>query len=628
MMKRPYPELAETVKRVAQRDREGRSELLRHDRRGAQSHRRVFDEMRQRQSRDASTAAVAAELYQTYGVPPELLEQMAAEEGFTFDWAGYQNAMQVHSQVSGGEQNRLFQTGPLETLKEALRETPFIGYETTTCEAVVKGIISGDGRGDEDDGMLLPKTTAATGAERQPLRLILSQTPFYAESGGQVGDIGTISGEGFEFEVTDTQKHAGLIVHHGHLISGEVTENATCTATVNSERRDALRRAHSATHILHYALQRNVGTHAQQQGSKVDADWLRFDFSHQKALSDETLAEITRDVISQVQADESVQCQTVSLADARKAGAMMLFGEKYPDPVRMVSMGTFSRELCGGTHLDRTGQVGSFELIAEESVSAGTRRVIALTGKKAEEYRGKISEVVAQACQLLGCSAQRLSESAAALVADVRAIKKDIAAGKASSQRSGSQPTSAAPPADSPGAPSETQYAAAKAQLRDAARALNVSPLDVAARIEAMQQERARLLEDLAKATAGGELSAADLLESGEPVGDAIVVVAQTPGGNANLMRGWIDTIRKLSPSPVAVLLGTAQDDKVVLVGGLSRALVDRGLSAGTWVGTAATAVGGGGGGRPDLAQAGGKDPEKLPEALAAARDQMKAWLQ
>src|SRR5690606_18824298 len=157
----------------------------------------------------------------------------------------------------------------------------------------------------------------------------------------------------------------------------------------------------------------------------------------------------------------------------------------------MVSMGTFSRELCGGTHLDRTGEVGSFELIAEESVSAGTRRVIALTGKKAEEYRGKISEVVAQACQLLGCSAQRLAESAAALVADVRAIKKEIAAGKASSQRSGgTQPTLAANTAD---APSEAQYAAAKAQLRDAARALNVSPLDVAARIEAMQQERARL---------------------------------------------------------------------------------------------------------------------------------------
>lgn len=624
-MKSQYPELSETVPRVADVIKSEEERFFATIDVGLDRIEKLFNEMRSNHTLLVDGGR-AAEMYTSYGVPPELLQQMAAEEGFTFDWDGYQSAMQVHSQISGGEQNRLFQTGPLETLKEALRETPFVGYDHTTYPTVVKGIITGDGRGDEDDGMLLSETVATPGPEHQPLRLVLRETPFYAESGGQVGDIGTISGDGFEFAVTDTQKHAGLIVHHGHLVSGKVSENAACTATVDSERRDALRRAHSATHILHYALQRNVGSHAQQQGSKVDADWLRFDFSHQKALSDETLAEITRDVISRVQADEPVQCQTVSLADARKAGAMMLFGEKYPDPVRMVSMGTFSRELCGGTHLDHTGQVGSFELIAEESVSAGTRRVVALTGKKAEEYRGKILEVVAQACRLLGCNSQRLAESTAALVADVRAIKKEIAAGKASTQRSANPAPAGA--VNSIEAPSEAEYAAAKAQLRDAARTLNVTPLDVATRIEALQQERTRLLDELAKATAGGELSPADLLASGEAVGDAIVVVAQTPGGNANLMRGWIDTIRKLSKSPVAVLLGAAQGDKVVLVGGLSHGLVDRGLSAGTWVGSAATAVGGGGGGRPDLAQAGGKDPEKLPDALAAAKEQMKAWLQ
>lgn len=633
-MKAAYPELSETVPRVADVIKSEEERFFATIDVGLDRIDRLFDQMR-----SGNTLIVdggrAAELYTSYGVPPELLQQMAAEEGFTFDWAGYQAAMQTHSEISGGEQNKLFQTGPLETLKEVLRETPFVGYEQVSCEAVVKGIIGGDGRGEEDEGLLLSQVKAAPGPQQQPLRVILSQTPFYGESGGQVGDVGTISGDGFEFRVTDTQKHAGLVVHHGYLVSGQIKENARCTATVDVQRRDALRRAHSATHILHYALQRHVGTHAQQQGSKVDADWLRFDFSHQKALSDETIAEITRDVIAQVQADEPIAYQSVSLADARKAGAMMLFGEKYPDPVRMVSMGTFSRELCGGTHLDRTGEVGAFELIAEESVSAGTRRVIALTGTKAQEYRGKILEVVARACELLGCSPARLSDQAAALVADVRSIKKEIAAGKAGEHpKMGAAASGAAAAAaaaqsqSSESQSSESQYAAAKAQLRDAARALHVAPVDVASRIEAMLQERARLLEDLAKATAGGEISAADLLAGGETVGDSILIVAQTPGGNANLMRGWIDTIRKVSQSPVAVLLASVQDDKVILVGGLSRPLVDRGLSAGTWVGTAAAAVGGGGGGRPDLAQAGGKDPVRLPDALDAAKTQMRAWLQ
>lgn len=624
-MKSPYPELSETIPRVAEVIRAEEQRFFATIDVGLERIERLFGQMGS--EGDATVdGGRAAELYTSFGVPPELLQQLAAERGFAFDWDGYQAAMQTHAEVSGGEQARLFQTGPLETLKEAIRETPFVGYERTSCQAVVKGIIFGDGHGDEDEGMLLSHITEAdlakglpSGSGHAPLRVVLSETPFYAESGGQVGDTGTIVGDDFRFEVTDTQRHGGLVVHHGHLLSGTLHDNVSCTATVDTARRNALRRAHSATHILHHALQRNLGKHAQQQGSKVDADWLRFDFSQPHAIGEETLAKIVADVTAKVADDEPIGCQIVSLAEARRAGAMMLFGEKYPDPVRMVSMGEFSRELCGGTHLDATGQVGPFELIAEESVSAGTRRVIALTGDKARQYRNSILDVVAAACNKLGCAPERLTERVAQLVADVRAIKKDIAAGIATERPAF---TSAAPVPTTP-----IDYSLAKSQLRETARSLNVAPIDVADRIGVLLDERDKLLTGLQELASGGQISADDLLAQGEVVGDVIVVVAETPGGNPNRMRGWIDTIRKLSDSPVAVLLASAQDDKVLLVGGLSRALVDRGLSAGTWVGDAARAVGGGGGGRPDLAQAGGKDVAKLPEALQAARAQMRGWL-
>ncbi len=624
-MKSPFPELSETIPRVAEVIRAEEQRFFSTIDVGLDRIEKLFGQMG---SDGVATVdgGRAAELYTSFGVPPELLQQLAAERGFTFDWNGYQSAMQTHAEVSGGEQARLFQTGPLETLKEAIRETPFRGYEQTSCQSVVKGIIFGDGQGDEDQGMLLSHVTETdlakdrpSGSGHAPLRLVLSETPFYAESGGQVGDTGTIEGDDFRFAVTDTQRHGGLIVHHGHLLSGKLHDNVACTATVDVARRDALRRAHSATHILHHALQRNLGKHAQQQGSKVDADWLRFDFSQPHAIGDETLAKIVADVTAKVADDEPIGCQIVSLAEARRAGAMMLFGEKYPDPVRMVSMGEFSRELCGGTHLDATGQIGSFELIAEESVSAGTRRVIALTGDKARQYRDSILDVVKAACANLGCSAERLTEKVSQLVADVRAIKKDIAAGK-TGERQALSPVSPAPA-------TAIDYSLAKSQLREAARFLNVAPIDVADRIGVLFDEREKLLTELRDLASGGQLSAADLLAQGEVVGDVVVVVADTPGGNPNLMRGWIDTIRKSSDSPVAVLLASTQDGKVLLVGGLSRALVDRGLSAGTWVGDAARAVGGGGGGRPDLAQAGGKDLAKLPEALQAAKAQMRTWL-
>ncbi|GAA4464881.1 alanine--tRNA ligase [Novipirellula rosea] len=612
----PYPELSETTKRVADVIEAEEKAFFGTIDGGMKRIGQLFEQMR-----DEAAVMVpgeeAAELNTTYGVPPELLQTLSAEQNFTFDWAGYRDAMHEHSIKSGAGQKELFQTGPLETLKEALRETPFLGYETIEATATVKGIITGVG-GKDDEGQLLSHLDRASDAE---LRLVLNHSPFYGESGGQVGDVGVIKCDKFEFQVIDTQRHAGLIVHHGKLTRGEIHEGDECTAIVDSAQRDALCRAHSATHILHYALHKNVGDHAQQQGSKVEADRLRFDFTNQHAIDDDVLVQIEKDVWTQIDAAQPIEWKTVPLADARTAGAMMLFGEKYPDPVRMVSMGEFSKELCGGTHLTNTKQVQAFELVVEESVSAGTRRIEALTGDRAEAHRVQTRELLEKVAKTLGCPWEHAVAATKQLFTEVRQLKKELSAGKPVEHSETFVVKKPESPTDT------TDYNAIRSAVRDITRRLNVSIDDVVTRLEALLADRSNLVKQLREVTAGGKLSADDLISGAESVGDSMLIVAETPGANPNVMRGWIDQIRKKSDKPTAVLLASVQGDKVLLVGGISRELVDRGVKAGEWVGAAATVVGGGGGGRPDMAQAGGKDPEKLPEALEQAKVSMRQSL-
>ncbi len=610
----PYPELRDTVERVMGVIRNEELAFFSTIDAGLERIHKIFDGMKS-SGRAMVAGEEAAELYQTFGVPPELLQNLAAEHNYTFDREGFDRAMEEHGRISGGQRMELFQTGPLETLKESLRESEFLGYETTKAEVTVRGIITGEGK-DGDNGTLMSHLQADSDA---PLRLVLDRSPFYGESGGQVGDSGRIHGPEFEFEVQDTKKHAGLIVHHGRLLRGTVRDGSVATAEVDTHRRDAIRRAHSATHILHYALQKNIGRHAQQQGSKVEADQLRFDFTNQEAINDQVLAKIEADVNERVQAGEQIQWHTVSLADARKAGAMMLFGEKYPDPVRMVSMGEFSRELCGGTHLTNTKQVEVFELVTEEGVSAATRRVIALTGPKAVDHRKHVVAAVTQASQLLGCAPESLADSAAALADEVKQLKKQLSAGKqveVAARKTGK------------GTTSTPEYDVARRQLRDAARRLNIGMFDVPQRMQALLNDRAEVAKQLAELSTGGDDVAETLLGQGKEVGGVVVIVAEAPNANPNLMRGWIDQIRQQSKQPTAVLLaGAAAADKVVVVAGLSRDVVAKGLSAGDWVGVAAKVMGGGGGGRPDMAQAGGRDASKLADALSAANEFIRGKL-
>ena len=613
----PYPDLMQTTKRVSEVIEAEEKAFFGTIDGGMKRIEQLFSEMR-----EASAVMVpgdaAAELNSTYGVPPELVQTLSAEQNFTFDWHGYREAMDQHAKDSGRGQRELFQTGPLETLKEALRETPFVGFETTEAVATVKGIITGAGGKGEDDGQLLSQINRPADA---PMRLVLSESPFYGESGGQVGDSGVIRGENFEFKVKDTQRHAGLIVHHGQLVSGEIHEGETCTAVVDSARRIALCRAHSATHILHHALHKNVGRHAEQQGSKVEEDRLRFDFTNPKSIPDETLLQIEKDVLALVEKSQPIKWDTVPLSRAREAGAMMLFGEKYPDPCRMVSMGDFSKELCGGTHLTNTSQVKAFELVVEESVSTGTRRIEALTGERAEEHRRQTRELLEQVASKLDCQPNEALAAAVQLMEEVRQLKKELASGKAGEHSESYRFSGDGPKTH------VKDYNSVRSAVREITRRLNVSIHDVVERLGSLLGDHEKLVKELKQATAGGKLSADDLMSGGETIGDSLMIVADTPGANPNVMRGWIDQIRKKSEAPTAVLLAAVQGNKVLLVGGLSKDLVERGLKAGDWVGAAAAAVGGGGGGRPDMAQAGGKDPSKLPAALEAAKESMREQL-
>ncbi len=608
-----YPELRETVDRVSEIIRKEENDFFSTIGGGLDRIERVFESMQ-----ESSSAMVdgneAASLYQTYGVPPELFQALAAERSLTFDWEGYREAMEKHEKISGGGRGELFATGPIETLKEALRKSEFLGYEKNESSAQIKGIVIGR----DDDAHLLNELKASD-AKTQEVRIVLERTPFYGEGGGQVGDSGTIFADDTVFEVHDTQRAGDLLIHIGQLKSGILSAGMHVTAKVDAARRDGIRRAHSATHILHHALQKTVGEHAQQQGSKVDADWLRFDFTNQQPLSDAQIREIETIVAEKVQRAQPISWKTVPLTEARQAGAMMLFGEKYPDPVRMVSMGEFSKELCGGTHLTNTSQVEQFEVVVEESVAAGTRRVLAYTGERARLHRSQVQNLLSESAKTLGCSPGEVPKQVALLIVEIRGLKKQLA-GSGTQADEKLAVTALSDP---------QSYLAQRAILRETARTLNVSLEETPARIAALQDEKSKLAKQVAALAASGSVSAESLLDSATHVFGVTVVAAETPGATPNLMRQWIDQIRQKSSEPTAVLLANKSgDDKVLLVAGISKVLQDRGLSASKWIGEVAPIVGGGGGGKADLAQAGGKFPDKIPEAVAAAQKSMAAMLQ
>lgn len=549
VMKTPYPELSETCARVAEVIEREEANFFETLESGLARIDRIFNDMR-RENRHLVSGDDAFDLHQTFGFPAELFENMAAERNLAFDWERFRARLAKHEEVSGGGQRpEVFRTGPLEALKKVMHGSEFLGYETTEARGEIKGIIAQNNLCEQLDEI----------GHANPVTVVLDRSPFYGEAGGQVGDTGELTADGVRFEVTDTHRDGEFILHLGHLRSGRLKLGMTVTARVDAARRQGIRRAHSATHVLHYALQKHLGSRAQQRGSKVENDRLRFDFTHAKAVTKEELAAIEADVNERIMSCAPVAWARMPMAAARQTGAMMLFGEKYPDVVRVVSMGDFSKELCGGTHLDNVGQVGLFHIDAESSVSAGTRRITASTGTVAMEHARRTEAALVEAAGLLKVP---LGDDPAAVPQRVAALLKE---------------------------------------LREAKKQLTAGP-------------------------AGGGASADQLLGNAADLGGIKVIIAEVSGGTSAGFREQIDLLRRKA-SPVAVLLASRDEGKVTLVAGISRDLEPKGLDATRWIRAAAEVVGGSGGGRPDMAQAGGKHPDKLPLALDAARQAIAEWL-
>lgn len=535
-MKVPYPELAQTLQQCVTGIKDEEEQFLGTVDKGVRKFDKFMQDAKKKGTNQISGDA-AWELHSTDGFLIELSQALATKNELTVDRPRFEALQAHHRDISGRGAflDSVMAAGPLSELQKSLKPTEFLGYDSMDASAKVVGLIA--------EKQVVKQALAG---HESLIAVVLDQTPFYAEAGGQVGDTGVLTGPGFEFEVQDTQKDGGLYLHIGRVTQGKLEFNATVTAKVDAARRSGIRRAHSATHLLHHALQTVLGNHAMQRGSKVEEDILRFDFTQPKPITEEQLTEIEDIINEKVALGATVTCELMDQDAAKKAGATALFGEKYPDRVRVVTMGDFSKELCGGTHLSSTGQVGFCKVVSEESVAKGVRRVTAYTGPKATQKIRADENLLKEVA--LAVKAPRLEDApqrVGALLDELRELKKEL-------QKQSSQ-------------------------------------------------SAATLVETLLAAAA--------------KVGETTVVTALVEAADTDAIRGLIDQIRRKSPS-AAVLIGSVSDGKVILIAGLSQDLVAKKLNASDWVKAAAKAVGGGGGGRPDLAQAGGKSPEKLGQAI------------
>jgi alanyl-tRNA synthetase len=549
-MKRPYPELLQSAERIAFMVRAEESAFLKTLDVGLE----YLEAIVRKTGRGGTiTGEDGFKLHATYGFPIELTESLAREQGLEVDRDRFQQCWAEHQRVSGRDlfSPEVMALGAIGRIQwsengNEVARSEFLGYETTTADAVVRGIVVGKDLAD-----------FVSAGHAGDIAIVLDRTAFYGESGGQVGDTGELTAEGFKFRVTDTQKKGNFTLHVGKVATGKVRVGDSVRAAVDAERRAGIRRAHTATHLLHYALHQSLGKHATQAGSKVDNDYLRFDFSHPESVSRHELDQIEEEINRRVVEAAPVTWKTMPLDEAKKLGAMALFGEKYGDVVRVVMAGDYSRELCGGTHLVNTGQIGLVKITGEESVAAGTRRIVALTGPAALRHVREQEATLREISQVLKAPHGELVRRTAGLLDEIRTLKKQLAERRTQS--------------------------------------------------------------------AGSSLD--ELIAAATQVAGVKIVAREIAAASADDLRQQIDLLRRKA-SPIAVLLGSQTDGKVQLIAALSRDLVERGLDAVRWVKDAAKLVGGAGGGRPDMAQAGGKDPSKLPQALAHGLATMQQELQ
>ncbi len=415
LMGAAYPELLsarDLVERALRAEEERFAETL-------DSGMRIFDDIASR-SQDVIPGADAFRLYDTYGFPVDLTADIARERGLSVDMAGFDAAMEQQRETARAAGKFSAGTGLPAELVAQLKPTEFQGYEHLDAGGLQVVAILKDGR---------PVDTVSAGDEAV---VFLDRTPFYAESGGQVGDVGVLAEQGVEFDVNDTQKFAGQFHGHvGKVAKGALKRGDHVVASVDAQRRNATILNHSATHLLHAALRQVLGTHVQQKGSLVAPDKLRFDFSHFQPMASAELAEIERLVNAQIRTNHAAEVHHMGMQEALDFGAMALFGEKYGENVRVLKMGDYSTELCGGTHVRRTGDIGLFKIVSEGGVSAGVRRIEALTGQGALDYVAAEERRLEEAAALLGGNATDVVDKIRALTDRQKKLERELEALKA-----------------------------------------------------------------------------------------------------------------------------------------------------------------------------------------------------
>ncbi|HCI5868463.1 TPA: alanine--tRNA ligase [Klebsiella pneumoniae] len=499
----------------------------------------LLDEELSKLKGDTLDGETAFRLYDTYGFPVDLTADVCRERNIKVDEAGFEAAMEEQrrrareSSGFGADYNAMIRVDGASEFK---------GYDHLELNGKVTALFI--------DGKAVDSVSAG-----QEAVVILDQTPFYAESGGQVGDKGELKGAGFSFAVSDTQKYGQAIGHIGKVASGSLKVGDAVQADVDEARRQRIRLNHSATHLMHAALRQVLGTHVAQKGSLVNDKALRFDFSHFEAMKPEEIRAVEDLVNAQIRRNLAIETNIMDIDAARASGAMALFGEKYDDRVRVLRMGDFSTELCGGTHAARTGDIGLFRITSESGTAAGVRRIEAVTGEGAMAILHAQSDQLNDIAQLLKGDSHNLGEKVRAALERTRQLEKELQ------------------------------------QLKEQAAA----------------QE------------------SANLSSKAEEINGVKLLVSELTGVEPKMLRTMVDDLKNLLGSTI-VVLATVADGKVSLIAGVSKDVTDR-VKAGELVGMVAQQVGGKGGGRPDMAQAGGTDASALPAALASVKGWVSAKL-
>ncbi|HBW8578192.1 TPA: alanine--tRNA ligase [Klebsiella pneumoniae] len=499
----------------------------------------LLDEELSKLKGDTLDGETAFRLYDTYGFPVDLTADVCRERNIKVDEAGFEAAMEEQrrrareSSGFGADYNAMIRVDGASEFK---------GYDHLELNGKVTALFI--------DGKAVDSVSAG-----QEAVVILDQTPFYAESGGQVGDKGELKGAGFSFAVSDTQKYGQAIGHIGKVASGSLKVGDAVQADVDEARRQRIRLNHSATHLMHAALRQVLGTHVAQKGSLVNDKALRFDFSHFEAMKPEEIRAVEDLVNAQIRRNLAIETNIMDIDAARASGAMALFGEKYDDRVRVLRMGDFSTELCGGTHAARTGDIGLFRITSESGTAAGVRRIEAVTGEGAMAILHAQSDQLNDIAQLLKGDSHNLGEKFRAALERTRQLEKELQ------------------------------------QLKEQAAA----------------QE------------------SANLSSKAEEINGVKLLVSELTGVEPKMLRTMVDDLKNQLGSTI-VVLATVADGKVSLIAGVSKDVTDR-VKAGELVGMVAQQVGGKGGGRPDMAQAGGTDASALPAALASVKGWVSAKL-